>query len=29
MSIDNNFEILEREVDRLVEALNQLRGTTS
>ena len=25
MSIDNNFEVLEREVDRLVEALNQLR----
>ena len=25
MSIDNNFEILEREVDRLVDGLNQLR----
>ena len=25
MSIDNNFEVLEREVDRLVEALSQLR----
>ena len=25
MSMDNNFEVLEQEVDRLVEALSQLR----
>ena len=26
MSMDNNFEVLEHEVDRLVEALGQLRN---
>ena len=26
MSIDNNFEVLEQEVDRLVEALSRLRN---